>query len=165
MNNADVYFLDASAVIKAYIPEKGTDTVNAAFRRLHGSLFISDLVAVETMASFAKLWRKEQISTRTYQTARNDFLGDLGTRFFVVPLPRFVYDATLAALHTLRERGVGAADTLHICTAEWLQSLVPGETISFVCSDEKLRRAASSRGFEIFDPETGLIADLELPPS
>jgi len=153
-----VYFVDASAVVKAYVREKGSDTVDAAFRRLEGSLLISGLVAVETMATFAKLWRTRQISTRTYRILRSSFLTDLSTRFVVLPLPGLVFDAALAAQHTLRERGIGAADTLHICTAEWLQSLVPGESISFMCSDEKLRRAASSRGFAIFDPETDPVA-------
>jgi predicted nucleic acid-binding protein len=149
-----VYFLDTSAVVKAYIRERGSETVQAAFERLDGSLFVSELVMVESMACFARLRRKREISTRTYRTARNDFLTDLTTRYRVLPVPSVVFDAALAALHTLRERGIGAPDAVHVCAAEWLRSLVPGATVSFMCSDEKLRKAAASRGFRVFDPET-----------
>lgn len=161
-----MYFVDASAVVKAYVRERGSETVQAAFRRLDGSLFISELVAVEIMACFTRLRRKRQISARTYRTARGDFLIDLTSRYFVLPLPSPVFDAALAALHTFRGRGVGAPDTLHVCAAEWLQSLVPDETVAFMCSDEKLRKAAASRGFSVFDPETdpvSLLSTSELP--
>lgn len=159
-----MYFLDTSAVVKAYIRERGSETVQAAFERLAGSLFLSELVMVESMACFARLRRKREISTRTYRTARNDFLTDLTTRYRVLPLPSVVFDAALAALHTLRERGIGAPDAVHVCAAEWLQSLVPGETVLFMCSDEKLRKAASSRGFSVFDPETDPLHALANPP-
>lgn len=158
-----MYFVDASAVVKAYVRERGSETVQTAFHRLDGSLFISEFVALEIMACFTRLRRKRQISARTYRMARSDFLVDLTTRFFVLPLPSVVFDAALAALHTFRERGVGAPDTLHVCAAEWLQSLVPGETVSFMCSDEKLRRTATSRGFRVFDPETDPVSLLSVP--
>ncbi|MBV9108130.1 MAG: type II toxin-antitoxin system VapC family toxin, partial [Gemmatimonadetes bacterium] len=60
-----MYFLDASAVVKAYIREKGSDTIHQGLEQLHGSLVVSELVAVETMACFARLRRKREISART----------------------------------------------------------------------------------------------------
>lgn len=156
-----MYFLDASAVVKAYIREKGSETIQQGLEQLHGSFVVSELVAVETMACFARLRRKREISARTYRTARGDFLSDLATEYFLLPLADEVFDSALSLLHVLKERGIGAADALHLCTAEWLQSITPGEPVRFICSDDKLRRAAATRGFKVFDPETDPLSLLD----
>ncbi|MBV9110045.1 MAG: hypothetical protein JO306_11605, partial [Gemmatimonadetes bacterium] len=72
-----------------------------------------------------------------------------------------VFDSALSLLHVLKERGIGAADALHLFTAEWLQSMTPGEPVRFICSDDKLRRAAATRGFTVFDPETDPLTVLD----
>lgn len=159
-----MYLVDTSALVKLYLPEPGSDTVQEAFRRLDGSLSISELVALETMSVFTKKRRRKEIAGQVYVQARNDLLNDLRTRFYTVPIHEDAFAEALGMSHTFRNRSVGGNDFLHVAAAAYLQTLLPEETISFMCSDRPLRTLAAERGVDVFDPERDDIADL-LPPA
>jgi predicted nucleic acid-binding protein len=159
-----VYFVDTSALVKFYLPEQGSDTVQEAFRRLDGSLSISELIALETLSAFTKKRRAREIAGAVYVRARDDLLNDLRTRLYLLPIPESAFAGALGMCHTYQSRGVGGNDFLHLATAEYLQSLIPEETVSIMCSDRRLVTLARERGFDVFDPESDDLNDL-LPPA
>lgn len=159
-----MHFVDSSALIKAYIQESGTATVQAALGRLDGSVCISSIVALETAAALARLLRRREIRQKAYRQAREDFLNHCRTRFYVVHPPDSVVADALPMIDTYRARSPGGADLLHVATAEHLQRLVPGEAVAFICCDSRLAQIAKERGIDVFDPITDPISQL-LPPS
>jgi predicted nucleic acid-binding protein len=147
-----VYFVDSSALVKAYVTEQGTATVQAAINGLGASLCVSTLVILETAAALARLRRTQHIRQNVYTRARKNFLEDCRIRFHVVHPPESVVRTTVGMTDTYRMRSVGAADLFHIAAAEYARTLFPGETISLMCCDHALRSVAEERGFDVFDP-------------
>lgn len=159
-----MYFIDSSALIKAYITERGTETVQAALRRLDGSVSISSIVALETAAALSRLLRRGEIRQKTYRQAREDFLNHCRTKFYVVHPPELVMADALVMIDTYRARNPGGSDLLHVATAEYMQGLVAGESVAFMCCDTRLQTIAKERGSDVFDPTRDPLNNL-LPPS
>lgn len=158
-----MYFVDSSVLIKAYIPERGSITVQEAFRRLDGYLFTSMLIAIETLAGLARLLRSRAISRKTYTAARVDLLNHLHSRYVVVPVPEPVLGNALALVDRYRERGIGGADLVHICTAESLRASAARSTVALMCCDRRMQDIATARGFAVFDPERDPLTALVAP--
>jgi predicted nucleic acid-binding protein len=147
-----VYFIDSSALVKAYISEDGTATVQAVLATLGDYVYISSQVMIETAAAMARLRRTQTIRHKVYAQARKDFLNHCQTRFHVVHPPATVVTATLGMIDAYRLRRPGGFDLLHIATAEYIRTLLPGGAISLVCCDDGLRSVAEERGLDVFDP-------------
>ncbi|WP_420128338.1 type II toxin-antitoxin system VapC family toxin [Longimicrobium sp.] len=148
-----MYFIDSSALVKAYVTEVGTPTVVGALDRLSGTVYVSSVVVLETAAALARWRRTYQVRQKLYAKARDTFLAHCQTRFHVVHPPAGVVSTALRMIDKYHERGAGGLDLLHIATAEHIRSLLPGGKISFMCSDQSLRSVAEERGFTVFDPE------------
>jgi predicted nucleic acid-binding protein len=147
-----VYFVDSSALIKAYVTEGGTPTVKAILDALRGSVCISSQVMIETAAAFARLRRTGEIREKAYARLRDDFLNHCNTRYIVVHPPETVVSITVGMIDAYRMRSPGGSDLLHIATAGYAKSLFPGATISLMCCDHGLRSVAEEIGFDVFDP-------------
>ncbi len=102
---------------------------------------------------------------QAYVRARDRFLNHCETQFHIVHPPESVVSATLGMIDNYRLRNPGGSDLLHLATAEYVQRLFPGRTISFMCCDLGLRSVAEERGFDVFDPlRDPLSALLPAPP-
>lgn len=146
-----MYFVDSSALIKAYISEDGTPAVVTALDYLSGAVYVSSAVVLETAAALARLLRTGRVRQTAYAKARERFLEHCRTRYHVVHPPEAVVITTLGMIDTYRKRALGGFDLLHIATAEHIQNLRPGR-ISLMCCDAGLRSVAEERGFVVFDP-------------
>lgn len=147
-----MYFVDSSALVKAYVQEPGTAAVLDALRLLDGAICVSGLVAVETAAAIARLRRTRALRRKAYERARTDFREHFLNRYFVVDPSTAVVDAALELTDTYHARRVGGADLLHLATAEYVQSIRSSEVVSLMCCDAGLREIAEERGFDVFDP-------------
>jgi predicted nucleic acid-binding protein len=147
-----VYFVDSSALLKAYVAEQGTATVQAAINGLGVSLCVSTIVVLETAAALARLRRTQHMRQKLYARARENFLEDCAIRFHVVHPPESVVNTAVEMIDTYRMRSPGGSDLLHVATAEYARGLFPGRTISLMCCDSGLRSVAEERGFDVFDP-------------
>lgn len=147
-----MYFVDSSALIKAYVAEGGTPTVKAVLDHLKGSVCISSQVMIETASAFARLRRTRAIRQKAYARAREDFLDHCNSRYIVVHPPESVVNATVQMIDAYRLRSPGGSDLLHLATARYAQSLFPGRTMSFICCDLALRGMAEEIGFDVYDP-------------
>lgn len=159
-----MYFVDSSALVKAYAAEQGTATVQAAINGLGSSLCVSTLVVLETAAALARLRRTQRMRQKLYARARENFLEDCTTRFHVVHPPESVVNTAIGMIDAYRMRSPGGSDLLHLATAEYAKSIFPGETMSLMCCDLGLRSVAEERGFDVFDPLRDPLSAL-LPPA
>jgi predicted nucleic acid-binding protein len=159
-----MYFVDSSALIKAYVSESGTPMVKAALGSLGGDVCVSSVVVIETASALARLRRTLRMRQKVYARVREKFLNDCKTQFYVVHPPQAVVGTTVGMIDQYRMRSPGGSDLLHLATAEHVQRLLPGQTISFMCCDLALRSVAEERGFDVFDPLRDPLSAL-LPPT
>jgi predicted nucleic acid-binding protein len=159
-----VYFLDTSALLKAYREEKGSHTVREAIRLLGRSVFVSDLVAIEALGIFVKRLRGQEITEDEYLNLYQQLQQQLQQVFYVVPVESTILERAYRRVHLYRDRKAGTLDHIHVSTAEYLQSLYPTENVRIMCSDEGLSFIAGKLGFEVFDPEIDPLSKLDLTP-
>jgi predicted nucleic acid-binding protein len=160
-----VYFIDSSALVKAYASEAGTPAVDALLDGSPGSIYISSVVMLETAAALSRIRRTQRMRQKTYARARARFLDHCNTRFHVVHPPASLITAAMGMIDSYRMRSAGGFDLLHIATAEYIQSLRPDRTLSLMCCDEGLRSVAEERGFPVFDPLRDPLPAWLQPPS
>jgi predicted nucleic acid-binding protein len=132
------YFLDASALVKRYIREPGSDRVQALIRR-RPAIVISRLTVVEVPAG---VWKR----CRTGDVSRED-AGDLVTQFetdverMTIVEPRAAtveLAASLVSRYPLR-----AYDAVQLASAiRW--SRETGLATCFVCADRALSASAAA---------------------
>jgi predicted nucleic acid-binding protein len=149
-----VYFVDTSALVKAYISEPpGTGTVLTAFQALGGSsLYVSSLVAAETLAVLARERRKGNLTTSAFQRLRADLANHVVTTLNVVEIREPLLQRAIGLIDAHRDRSVGPVDMVHLATAEHLKRAFPDRKLGFMCSDAGLKTAVSAHGIEVFDP-------------
>lgn len=156
-----MYFVETSALVKAYVTERGSDTISKAFSRLRGSLFISELVAIETLAKLTYLKRSQIISRSAYRRLKRKLETDLERLFAIAPVTEDALRSALEFVHHYRAAAAGPIDLVHLATLEQLQSLYPPERVRLICSDGSLLNVAMARGVEVFDPEVDAVESLE----
>jgi predicted nucleic acid-binding protein len=160
---AVIYFVDTSALVKAYVTERGSDTVQQAFARLDRAVAVSDTVLSETLGIIAKEYRKRLITRKQYSDGRDALLFDARERFYVVPTSPDVAAGGLRLMDTFRDSGVGGIDMLHLACADDLQQTFKEVTVGFMAADAALCRAAQDHGYDVFNPDHDSLDDLLLP--
>ena len=158
-------YVDSSALIKHYIREAGTDALNAKLSQElihHPSVFISVVGYAEVLATFARRRKESLLSKREYgqlrQRFRDDWMFELAEVELTAPLtaPVLLFVPNLVTEHPLK-----ASDAIHLASALWLSDALrlgvnfgpANRSMTFVCSDKRLKNAASSEGLEVVDPE------------
>jgi predicted nucleic acid-binding protein len=147
-------FWDASALIKRYTPETGSDTVAALFEELPiedmGSTFIS------YSECYSILHRRRNgglIDETAFQSTLTnldaDFLEESGISLLAVRDKDYLGGTALIARHNLNSTD---ATLLHVLQRQKAQS--QAGTILIIASDLRLLRAASSEHFQVLDPMT-----------
>jgi predicted nucleic acid-binding protein len=158
-----VYF-DASALVKRYSSEDGTELVNELFQQL----------PVEQMTC-AVIGVLEIISVLTRK--KND--GRLSSRLFtqaMVELNREVIEAeafsiasiddelALSALDLIAQHNINATDAIILRSCLNLQQVLQnqGHRLVLWSCDKRLLRAAQQEGTAVFDPEVETKAQLQI---
>lgn len=159
-----MYFVDTSALVKAYVEADSTETARQALDLLGGSLYLSRLIVMETFGAFAKLMRLGKITRSEYEQARNDFLAHEQRLFHDVPLSDPVSQLSIAIILAESDHRCGPNDLIHIATAEHLQALAPEKPVVLISCDDPQKKAANGRGLEVFDPAKDPLSSL-VPPS
>lgn len=143
-------YLDASALVKRYLVEPGSDAVNARF--VDGErVFTSMLSYAEVHAALARKLRQRDLTVPQFNRVREVFVGE-----FVLFLNALALDVrTLSAVPTLVERyPIRGPDAVHLSAALWLRDMVwfapefaGGEKhVEFGTADEQLGRFAQDAG-------------------
>ena len=155
-------FLDASAVVKAYVPEPGSPVIRGAIARLRGKLYLTRAVALEVLGAFAKKRRKDELTREEYKVAREAFLTELQAEFEVLELAEADFAAAFRMLDVYHHSGVSPLDVLHLACALHLRA-ESAASVTVASSDGALLAVARAAGLATFDPETEHISALLAP--
>jgi predicted nucleic acid-binding protein len=137
-----IHFLDASALVKRYIREPGTDVVASLFRRAR-TIAVSRLSMAEVPAALARRARRKDLDDTRARAAALRFESDLADFGVVEVRPRVLAQAAeLVWAADLR-----AYDAVQLASAVELsrQGATP---VTFVAADAVLLRAAASQGLK-----------------
>jgi predicted nucleic acid-binding protein len=147
------YYLDASALVKRYIDEAGSDWLRAIIApALSPLLFTSRMTIVEVMSAFARRVRDGSLAPDEFATTRDAFRGDCLNEYQIMPPTMTVIDLACALLerHPLR-----AYDATHLATALGAQQFLAAQgypTLTFLSADDRLNRAAAVEGLAVDSP-------------
>ena len=151
------YFFDASAVVKRYITETGSDWVMTQCRRAAGNTVILSYASLaEAVTAFCRRARAQNISQRISELERDRhiklFRQDATRQYSLVRVTKAVYmrAGDLSRIHKLR-----AYDAIQlVCALEASDRLVAlGRTAPiFVSADTDLLSIAQAEGFDVENP-------------
>jgi predicted nucleic acid-binding protein len=141
-----VLYLDATALVKRYVPETGRQWLDARLRS-ERALYTSSISYAETHAALARRFREGDLKRKDFLEARNRFEVDW------LQLQEIAVDnETLAPIARIVEsvplRGM---DAIHLAAAIWLHRKFQRETL-VVASDSRLLKGAQQFGFTVLDP-------------
>jgi len=147
------YFLDTSAVVKRYAPERGSRWIKGLIENPENSVTIVQICIVEVAAALARKVRTGEISQNDCEKALTRFLADVDKRDYEIArideeVVSFAVDLTQC--HPLR-----GYDAVHLATALVLNRvLVEDElpSLIFVAADDVLCEAAGKEKLAVENP-------------
>ncbi len=158
-------FLDASALIKRYSFEDGTDLVNELFRLLPKASIACSIVGIAEVVSV--LVRKKndgRLERRLFDLAMSAFADEfiLSDSVLIAPINDSV---VLRSLDLLTEHHVNSNDALILRSLLDLAEIAraytePRTEVFFVTSDKRLARAVGEERIPVLDPEIDTLNDL-----
>jgi predicted nucleic acid-binding protein len=142
-----VTYADASAIVKRYYEELGSDRVREGFAAAE-RVFTSRLTYAEVHAALARKRRERAISEPAYRRCVTAFESDWPAYDQIAIDP-----ATLSAVPGLvRRHSLRGADAVHLAAAVWLRKHAGG-ALEFWASDGPLLDVARREGLITIDPE------------
>jgi uncharacterized protein len=131
-------FFDSSALVKRYIPEKGTDTVLSLCEEA-SELGLSVICFPEILSALCRLRREKRIDGPQYVSVKHGIAQDLQD----ARLCNITETAVLQCILLLEENTLRAMDAFHIAAAlDWQADL-------FVSSDIHQIKAAKKAGLKV----------------
>ncbi|MBI5814515.1 MAG: type II toxin-antitoxin system VapC family toxin [Nitrospinae bacterium] len=140
-------FLDTSALVKRYIDEPGSDSVESIF----GSgeeLAVSILAYAEALAALTRRKKAGDLAANALKEAVKSLEADW-KRMAVMPLGAHLLPLTKRTINRHNLRG---ADAVHLASAIFL-SQSTGNAIVFAASDMELLAAAKKERLTVLDPQ------------
>ena len=147
------YFLDSSALVKLYHPERGSTRVEAAFREPNRRIVISRLTGVELNSALALRIRTGRLITDEAILLRTRFLNDVATGAIEVLAITAVHYSLAESLIVQYGGQIG------LRTLDALQLAVAVETNqragldAFIVADLALADVAKRAGLVVINPE------------
>lgn len=147
------YYLDASAAVKGYVEERGSDRIVALLdRAAEHELYISRICIVEVAAGILGKVRTGEAAFEEAVSYVRVFLGDLEDMYQVVEVDAVTTEKAVevAQNHLLR-----AYDCLQLATVPLLQEqrdLAGMEPLTLMSSDVELNAAAEAEGLAVENP-------------
>jgi len=147
------FYLDASALVKRYVDEVGSDWLHATIAPAQPSLlFASRMTIVEVISAFARRVREGSLSPEELATVRDAFRGDCLNEYQIMPPTMTVIDLACALLeqHPLR-----AYDATHLATALGAQQFLAAQgypPLTFLSADDRLNKVATAEGLAVDNP-------------
>lgn len=143
---AEPVYLDASALVKLFVPERGSDDLNRALAGLT-DVIISDLALTEMASALGRRSREQRLTRedarRLYREASKLHAASLHAEL-TPPIHRRAERLMLSLATPLR-----ALDALHLATA------LDAGAATVVTFDPHFREAAASQGVFVAPPSDG----------
>jgi predicted nucleic acid-binding protein len=143
-----LYYLDSSACMKRYAPERGSWWVKSLAEPKAGhTVYLAQIAIVEIAAGLSKKVRTRELTLIDYAKALDVFLCEVRSGLYqTVPLTDTVVEM---AVDLTRRHPLRGYDAVHLATAMALNSAVAAAALPavvFVASDEALCKAARAEG-------------------
>jgi predicted nucleic acid-binding protein len=149
-----LYYLDSSALIKAYLPEKGSAWIEELV--VSGTIAISMLTVSEVASALSRRVREGTIDAGQRKRLFDTFLAHTD-RFQVMGVsPEVIDDAAAILLRDPPSAGLRTLDAIHLATAQRsfiLARQAASESGVLVAADRRLRDAAFALGTAVDNPE------------
>jgi len=144
-----IYYLDASAWVKRYYQEMGTQWVQGLFIRGE-TIGCATLGMIEVIATLSRKHKAREITAFQFKQKAQE-LEDDWKRFIQIQMTSEVVDNAKELTKKLALRG---SDAIHLSSALLLQRRFLGkdDRLIIVTSDYELKKAAKSTGLTDIDP-------------
>ncbi len=136
-------YLDTSALLKRYLPERNSDTFEAYFRDIESAL-ISRLTLVELRSALARKRREGRFDASKEAEVLIEISTDIQDGLLTVsPASDIHFIAAFHMMGRLAALPLRTLDALHLATAQTL------ETDTLATADDTMRRAAQALGLTV----------------
>ena len=157
-----IYF-DASALIKRYSQESGTQLINEAFQRLSRHQMTCSLLGVLEMVSILVRKRNDgRLDQILFEQAMAEFKAEVidHEEFLAASVDDVII---LSSLDLIAKHNLNSTDAIILRSALNLNQILQsqGDALSLWTSDRRLIRAAQNEGLTVFDPEIETIDALK----
>jgi hypothetical protein len=148
---------DASALVKRYAPETGSDVVNALFDRVpRRDMVVTTLGYAETFSSLLRQHNGGAIGRVSFETAvtalEAEFIDDAEVTMLSLD------DASiLGGLSLMRRHNINASDAAILRVYLRYRQSRPDMPMCVLASDKRLVRAAHAERLAVLDPETASV--------
>jgi uncharacterized protein len=147
-----VYFLDTSALVKRYHPERGSAVVQQVFADPNARRIISDISIIEVHSAFARRVRMGEIRQEDFYAVKAAFAVDIQSgRLAVEALDDTdkVEAARLVERYGLSQE-LRTLDAMHLAV---IKRLGTGRLHTVYCADRGLCPVLAAEGFTVVNPE------------
>jgi predicted nucleic acid-binding protein len=158
-----VLLWDASALVKRYSPELGSDTVDALFQAVPSAQMVSTFEGyAETLSVLVRKRNRGQIGATTFAAAksllRREILESPDFKLIAVDVA-----AVLDGIELIERHNLNASDaaTLAAFLRHSKMPSVAGQPVVLIGSDHRLLRAAQAEGLKVLDPERLSATDVQ----
>ncbi|MEW6120786.1 MAG: type II toxin-antitoxin system VapC family toxin [Pseudomonadota bacterium] len=136
-------YLDTSALVKRYLPERNSEAFDAYFAEL-GPVHISRLTMLELRSTFARKRRQARLNPEQEMAAMNEVRTDIQNGLLsVAPSTDADFIEAFRLMDELTALPLRTLDALHLATASGLGSGV------IATADDVMRRAAQQLQLEV----------------
>src|SRR5438128_1776386 len=149
------YFIDSSALVKAYIIETGTVWMRSIVDDEDNVVHIASLTQVEIISAFTRRFRRGDITQAEIDAACDESQLDIANQFEIVQVTDLVIKE---AANLAKSRGLRAYDAVQLAAALDTKGLVTQATeqepmeLMLVSADVDLNAAAAAEGLKVEDP-------------
>ena len=159
-----LYFFDASAVVKYYVLEPGSQwirgIVDESTEWLKASanvILIADITVVEVAAAFSVLYRVGRLRKDVWKRVHELFMAEARDRFELAGIHAGDY---YAAAQLTRAHPLKAYDAVQLAVALRQEQALTriNHSLVFVTGDSTLLRAAQAEGLSVDNPFDHLIS-------
>jgi predicted nucleic acid-binding protein len=153
---ATVFYLDASALAKRYVPEPGSAPVHAILDTVPPSRLIVLTISIGEVVSILVRKRNAGIISQAYfDQAMANFETEVMQRADV-PKASVTRRLVLGSVPLIIAYSINSTDavTLKSALAIVRRLRAAGDELALVASDQRLLRAAQAEGLLTFDPES-----------
>lgn len=146
------YYFDASALVKRYINEAGSQWVRGLFDEKDASFFVAHIAIVEVVGVFTRRMRENVLTSGEYRVLLAAFRMHCVRDYRLITAVGNVIDSTNYILerHLLR-----ALDAIHLSAALIVSQQLHASHLSplvFLCADDRLLAAAAAEELAVDNP-------------
>lgn len=156
-------FFDASALVKRYAQERGTNVLNKLFESLHPSqMTCSTVTILETLSILVRKRNDGRLERPLFEDTVRKFRTEIvENRLFVAT--SVDDNLLLRSSDFVVKHNLNATDAVILRSALDLRATLraAGDDLALWTSDKRLVRAAQAEGIAVIDPEVASVEDVQ----